>query len=366
MKISKLIQNIRIFIFKFFYPKIKKIISVTETKLVLTKKVIFEKKKFYNLFLIQKGRIYSTSVHDVAYLIGDVLLNEPSYQYRYKKNLKIYNAKPELNFCINKGTPRLKRKIKGTVFSLLSGGAAKNNYWHWMFDTLPRIGIFQKAKLNIRPNYYLVPSIAKKFQIESLQSLDISKEQLIDGNKFKHLFCENLIATSHPVVFKNNPSNSMLNVPIWTIKWLRKNFLKLNIKCRKLYKKIYIDRKIDSSIGQRRIFNHDLFLDFLKKRGFEIIYPENFNFLEQIKIFNSADIIIGMHGAGLTNIIFSTKKTKIIEIGTRESGNLYSNLAKKCKLNYYKVLEKNLSKDLLFQNFYINVNFKKLEKVLKN
>ena len=38
--------------------------------------------------------------------------------------------------------------------------------------------------------------------------------------------------------------------------------------------------------------------------------------LEQIKVFSSAEIIIGPHGAGFTNIIFSQTKPTIIELVT--------------------------------------------------
>ena len=44
---------------------------------------------------------------------------------------------------------KILRNINGSVFSLLSGGAAKNNYWHWIFDTLPKIAILEKLNINI-------------------------------------------------------------------------------------------------------------------------------------------------------------------------------------------------------------------------
>ena len=35
------------------------------------------------------------------------------------------------------------KKIKGVVLSS-TGGAGNDNYFHWMFDVLPRIAIYQK------------------------------------------------------------------------------------------------------------------------------------------------------------------------------------------------------------------------------
>ena len=53
-------------------------------------------------------------------------------------------SKIEDNIVLKKGTPRFKKKIKGKVFSLLTGGGGNENYFHWLFDVLPRLKILQK------------------------------------------------------------------------------------------------------------------------------------------------------------------------------------------------------------------------------
>jgi len=71
-----------------------------------------------------------------------------------------------------------------------------------------------------------------------------------------------------------------------------------------------------------------------------------------------------VHGAAFTNIIFSRPGTKIVEIQSNFTGNQYKNLARKCHLNYFRIIEKNLSSKLKFQNFFINVNINKLKKIV--
>ena len=72
---------------------------------------------------------------------------------------------------LQNGTPKLRKKIDGIVLSLLSGGAAKDNFTHWFSDIIPRIKIFSmKFKLSKIDKFY-VPSIKYKYQIESLKSL---------------------------------------------------------------------------------------------------------------------------------------------------------------------------------------------------
>ena len=39
----------------------------------------------------------------------------------------------------------LKKKVDGNVLSLLTGGGGNENYWHWLFDVLPRIKIVSEV-----------------------------------------------------------------------------------------------------------------------------------------------------------------------------------------------------------------------------
>ena len=40
---------------------------------------------------------------------------------------------------------RVLKKINGTTLSLLTGVAGNNNYHHWLYDVLPRLGLCSKA-----------------------------------------------------------------------------------------------------------------------------------------------------------------------------------------------------------------------------
>ena len=44
---------------------------------------------------------------------------------------------------------------------------------------------------------------------------------------------------------------------------------------------------------------------FLSERGFVIIRPDEHRLVEQVRQFVAAEVIVGMHGAGLTNILFA-------------------------------------------------------------
>ena len=360
---AKLIKK---YFFFNIYGSVKKSVSANREKRVSIKKICFNKKKIYNLYLIKNGRVFSNKVSDTAYFLDDNVIKEPSYQYRFNKKKQVVNGKINKNEVFNYGTPYFKKYINGTLISLLSGGAAKKNYWHWMYDTLPRLGLLEKANLNFVDHYFLLPSLGQKFQIETLSLLGIKQNKLIDCEKINHLEAKKIIATDHPVNFNNNPTKSILDIPDWIIKWLRKKYLTSikNLDNFIGYEKIYIDRKTGINFDNRKIVNDEEVKSFLIKKGFKIISLENLNFKEQVFLFNSAKTIVGLHGAGLANVIFSKSRTKIIEIQSHSVGDMYKNLSLKCKLNYKRIIEKNINKKLKYQNFNINVNVSKLKKII--
>ncbi len=80
-------------------------------------------------------------------------------------------------------------------------------------------------------------------------------------------------------------------------------------------KRIYVSRA-DAKI--RRITNDKDVADLLKtKYGFEICSLSGVPFAEQVALFASAEIVVGAHGAGLANCLFTKGRgTALVEIAT--------------------------------------------------
>ncbi len=74
-------------------------------------------------------------------------------------------------------------------------------------------------------------------------------------------------------------------------------------------KKIFIDRK---SARTRRIINDDEVRKFLSAHGFEFVQLELLTFEQQVSFFSQAEIVVGVHGAGLTNIGFCQATTTVV------------------------------------------------------
>ena len=77
--------------------------------------------------------------------------------------------------------------------------------------------------------------------------------------------------------------------------------------------------------------------EFLITKGFKILKPYEFSFLDQVNIFSRLKFIISLFGAGLTNICFCKKRTKVIEIKTIKSGNEFKKISDLCKLQHYQI-----------------------------
>lgn len=315
------------------------------------------KKNLKNLYLIDNCRIYTDSINNAAYISNNKILNGPSYQI--KNNLN-QNIKKNIVFKI--GTPRNLKKFYGTALSLISGGAPNNNYFHFLFDAVSRIGILEKQIKNLKKiDYFYVPDIKYKYQREILQILNIYKKS-ITSKKNKHIYFDKVYATNHPWQNTNNPAKDIERIPKWLIIWLRKKFIKHKSKCQ-IFKKIYIDRS-DSNFNNRKITNYEEIKQLLTLHNFKIIKLTKYKFSEQINIFENAKIIVANHGAGLTNIIFCKKNTKIIELRSPLTRKIYQNIGKILNLKYNYIIGKFKNKKFNDQNSEISIDLKKLKKLI--
>ena len=357
-KIKKIYINIISFFFKFIYGTIKYQSKIKYNSRLKKTKIIINNTDNY-LYEIFTGRLYTDTIQNTAYIQDGKIVNEASFQLNNRKNSKAKN-----NIVITRGTNRFLRRIDGNVLSLLTGGGGNNNYFHWLFDVLPRIKILETANKIKEIDYFLVPNLEEKFQLETLKELGLNVNRLLSSKKYRHIKSNKIFTTDHPWHKNNELKNNHENIPAWIIFWLRKKFLKKNNKAKKI--KVYIDRSDSKSNVRsfRTIENEKEIKLFLKKKGFKIIKLTQLNFLDQVKLFYNAKIIVSNHGAGLSNIVFCNKKTKIIEFRTPRTFKTFENLGKKIQLNY-KAIICNPKNNVLDSQFgRINVPINKLNKFL--
>lgn len=340
MKIKKILKILYKFayynFFKIIYGNIK---VITDNKFqkninifkIENNKILTYTKKNYKIYQIFFGRIYNDNVQNVAIINQNNIIEGPSYQ---QINGELRSVKQ--NICVNNGTPRFKKKISGRILNLSQGASGHYNYSHWLLDMLPKLKLYSEV-FDFKDLDYIYLNKLNNFQKSSLDLLGLKNIKIIDANKFRHIQCNELIGTQHPTYFKGYILDQAQYVPEWIIHWLRESFLEKSLKY-KTNDKIFIDRS-ESLFKHCQIINHNETIEFLKQKGFEILKLENLSFEEQIYIFKNAKIVVSAHGAGLTNLCFSSPNCIVIEIkpcrpGYAYQNKVYENISKINNLNY--------------------------------
>lgn len=304
-------------------------------------------KKKYFVSILTNGRICTDSVEQVAYILDNKILNDLTYT---QINGKL--TSPKRNFVIKKGTPYFLKKFNGTVLSLAQGASGDKNYFHWLFDILPKIIIAQSAINFNKIDYFYMP-VLQDFQKRILSLLGIKNYKIINSKKIKHLEATKIVIPSHPWYYKGTIFDEVNSIPEWIVKWLRKSFLKFkkkNIKSLKLF----IDRS-ESEYSHCKLINNDNIKKILSKRGFKILQTGKLDFLKQIELFNNAQFVIGPHGAAFSNLVFCKPRTNVIEIKPKKQPNNYKRISILNNLNYAQInLKSSKPKNINEGDMYIN------------
>lgn len=340
IKLKKLFQKSFKILFQALFKLIYGKINYTQNNLISPnisiREIINKKiKKFnlenYKIYKITNGRIYTDNVENVAIIDKKNIIDNVSYQQVNGNLLSASN-----NICLQKGTPKIKKKFSGRVLCLAQGASGIANYYHWLFDLLPKIKLYSEI-FNLNDLNYLYSGKLKKFQRETLEPLNLQNLKIIDSLKYNHIQADEIICTDHTNYYTGYIENESKKIPEWIIKWLRDIYL----NCAKKFNcndKIYIDRSSSKS-KHCQFINHHEILEFLKLKGFSSYKTEELSFFEEIYLFKNAKFIIGAHGAGFANLAFCNKLTKVIEIRPENRTNsLYKRISDINNLDYQLIL----------------------------
>lgn len=96
---------------------------------------------------------------------------------------------------------------------------------------------------------------------------------------------------------------------------------------------IYVAR---SDTLRRQMRNEDQLIGLPENEGVTIVVPGRLSVTEQISMFSGAKIVIGAHGGGLTNIVFSPEDAIVYELLPSHFLNVcFNRLAQARGLNYW-------------------------------
>jgi tetratricopeptide (TPR) repeat protein/capsular polysaccharide biosynthesis protein len=194
------------------------------------------------------------------------------------------------------------KSVKGSVAVL--SGLSGHIYFHWMVDVLPRIELLRQSQIKLEEiDWFLVNSYQLPFQRETLNLLGIPTEKILESDRYCHVQAEQLIVPSF--------AGYLGWLQPWAIDFLRETFLPLAVEKKGNYpERIYISR---ANTRHRQVMNEAEVMQVLHPLGFVEVFLESLSFSEQVRLFAQAKVIVAAHGSGLTNIVFCSKKVKVIE-----------------------------------------------------
>lgn len=197
------------------------------------------------------------------------------------------------------------------------------NYYHWMIETAPKIKYIRRFEQKTGSNVcVIIPSDAPSFVDETLTLLNWPDSKIIETSE-KVYKVNNLVIPPFP-----KKTEAEFN-------WLRDEIknntvIKENTSGISKRKNIYISR---SDAVERRVVNEDEVMDVLKKYDFNKYNLEDRTVSANLHLFSNANIVIGPHGAGLTDIIF-TDECSLVELFGNRVNKAYEKIANRLDINY--------------------------------
>ena len=222
----------------------------------------------------------------------------------------------EYNYVKNE----IKHKVNEPLFFFIYN---TDNYFHFLYDTLPYLISFFELKKEL-PNIKLLmqlPNPQKKemyrFVLEFLQILNITKDDIIIANTETE-YSDIYISTSYTHDIDSNlpPRKEIFDLYKNIVDVVKKKYDNKTTP-----PKLYISRRTwlhndFSNIGtnyttRRRLVNEDELVDKLLKEGYKEVFAEKLTTIEKIQYFSNATHVMGAIGGGLANVLFSSNKTKL-------------------------------------------------------
>jgi hypothetical protein len=193
-----------------------------------------------------------------------------------------------------------------------------NIYYHWLFDLLPKFKVLQQSIKKYDAIY--IPKPESQFQKDTLNKLNF-KKPIIFAKEETQVFAKKVIVIGKLSIDTVPPP--------WIYEFIRDIF---KTKLIQGYERIYISRKYAKN---RRVLNEFELNAFFRRYNIRIVYLEKLSTSEQANIFFSAKLIIAPHGSALTNLVFSSPNTKVLELkGPRCGETCFARLANWSHLNY--------------------------------
>ena len=215
---------------------------------------------------------------------------------------------------------------------VLIGTDGGSNYSHWLTRNVFKLALLDSARVSTSLPL-LINEDLRRYQIELISMLEIPQSRLMRTRRGSVIRCREITV---PVNMRDHPKMRT------AIDWLRMRLARFMEPGESARDLLYISRR-DS---QRHVLLNEMELDeALARLGFKTVVLSEMSFADQVHRFSRARIIVGAHGAGLTNIIFSPPHASVVEItnpNLRHMGD-FRIMCKRMGMRYVEVLSNRFS-----------------------
>jgi capsular polysaccharide biosynthesis protein len=201
---------------------------------------------------------------------------------------------------------------------------APGNYYHWLIDLLPRIGLLGSRKGGFEFfEHLLINGRRAPYELQSLAAVGTPLEKIWYVDARDRFQLEEAIIPSMDQVSRT--------VAPWKIDMLRTLGNSLP-GAHSLTGRLYVSRR---RAAIRRVVNERELEKVLQAANFTLVELETKSWKEQVAAFANVEVILAPHGAALANIAFCKPGTLVAEISTRGGyKDFYLQLAAAARLRY--------------------------------
>jgi capsular polysaccharide biosynthesis protein len=189
-------------------------------------------------------------------------------------------------------------RLAGRYISLIVPWAT--NHAHWLMDILPKLAAI---RFHLEGRLLLVHPNTPDYQMDGYELLGIPRESILRAPQ--HSFAVEDLRVIRSATHPGKPHPILLS------------------RLRERFETHAETPSPASNSGRFYISRHEATRDFLNaaevqaelnSHGFTPVAPELLTFLEQVRLFAGAQVLIGAHGAGTMNILLAPKRCHLVEI----------------------------------------------------
>lgn len=193
-------------------------------------------------------------------------------------------------------------RLDGNGLSLVQ--PLSGNYFHWLTESLAMLARIDPFIAGM--DHVIVPETLPDQQRESLLLAGIPADRLVPLPPAGMIHCERLYA----LTFRSGWLLGQQEVRWLQSKLLGQTSLRQEAPIADA-RRIYISR---GDAASRRVLNEPALMELLDGYGFQRVRCSDLSCRQQAETFHGAEMIVGLHGAALTNVVFCRPGTRVLEI----------------------------------------------------